>query len=296
MINSDNTRGIVFMLLAMAGFALADTLVKVSSSVMTPAQVLFILLGGGLVIFALMAIVQKQPLLNRGAFAPLMLVRYMSEIAGMVGMVLALAYVPLSTVGAVTQATPILVAVGSVLFLGEKVSWRRWSCIGVGFLGVLLIVQPGTEGFDLSVLWALLAMVSLSVRDLMTRLIPTEIASSSLATYTMIASVPVAAAWVLLSGDSLIPDQLNWWIILPMVSMGSCGYVLLIASLRMSDVSVVTPFRYSRIIFLLILGVAVFDERPSQMMLIGAALIIASGLYMMWREQQVKRSAREAGP
>ena len=76
-----------------------------------------------------------------------------------------------------------------------------------------------------------------------------------------------------------------------MVGLGALAYMLLIASIRMAAVSVVTPFRYSRIIFLLILGVVVFDERPSALMLSGATLIIASGIYMMWRERRVKRSA-----
>lgn len=278
------------MLLSMVGFALADTLVKVTSAVMSPAQILLLLLVGGLVMFTFLAIVQGERLIDRRAFAPMLLLRYISEISGMIGMVTALAYVPLSTVGAVTQATPILVAVGAVIFLGEKVSWRRWSSIAVGFLGVLLIVQPGSAGFDISVLWAVLAMVSLSVRDLTTRLIPPDFASTSLATYTMIATIPVSLAWVLLEGDSPIPDQINWLVVLPMITLGSIGYVLLIMSLRMSDVSVVTPFRYSRIIFLLVLGIIVFDERPGPTVLVGAALVIGSGLYMIWRERQIKRS------
>ena len=278
------------MVLAMAGFAVADTLVKVSSSDMTPAQILLLLLSGGLVWFTAIALVQGDDLFDRRAFAPLLLLRYLAEISGMVGMVTALAVVPLSTVGAVTQATPILVAVGAVVFLGEKVSWRRWTCIAIGFLGVLLIVRPGSAGFDLSVLWAVLAMVSLAVRDLSTRLIPPDFASSSMAVYTMIATIPFAAAWVLWEGDSLVPERLDWVIVLPMVTLGSLGYVALIVSMRIADVSVVTPFRYSRLIFLLALGFIIFDERPSWHVWAGAALVIASGLYMIWRERQIRAS------
>ncbi len=279
------------MLLAMGAFALADTLVKLGSAVMSPAQILLLMLGGGLVLFALMAAVQRESLIDRRAFMPILLLRYLAEIFGMAGLVLALAYVPLSTFGAVTQATPILVAVGAVLILDEKISWRRWTSIAVGFIGVLIIVQPGTEGFDLSILWAVLAMVALSVRDLTTRMIPPDIASISLAIYTMLATIPFALCWVLISGDSLIPDQTNWWLVVPMVSLGAVGYLLLIASMRMADVSVVTPFRYSRIIYLLVLGVIVFGERPSALTLFGAALVIGSGVYMMIREQRVQRSA-----
>jgi len=282
------------MLLSMAAFALADTLVKVTSSSVSAAQILFFLIGGGLILFGLAAIFQGNKLRDKNAFAPILLLRYASEVLGMVGMVTALSKVPISTVGAITQATPLLVVIGAVLFLEEKVSWRRWSAITIGFIGVLLIVRPGAEGFDVAVLWAILAMVALSVRDLTTRLTPPDMASTSLATFTMIAAIPFATIWVLYKGESLFPAEANWWIVALMVCLGSAGYMLLIKSLRMAEASIVTPFRYSRIIFLLILGVVVFDERPDAFMLLGAALIIGSGIYMMWREKQIKRETNNS--
>lgn len=277
------------MILSMVAFAFTDTLVKLATSFLSPAQVMFFLIGGALVLFALMAKLQGDRLIDLRVFTPILLLRYLSEVTGMAGMVLALANVPISTVGAITQATPMLVAVGAIVFLREKVSWRRWSSIVVGFVGVLLIVQPGAIEFNYAVLWAVLAMVALSIRDLTTRLVPTDMASASLATYTMAAAVPFTIGWVLFNGESLFPAQANWLIIIPMIVLGAIGYMLLIASLRTAEVSVVMPFRYSRIIFLLVLGVLVFKERPNALMLIGAGLIIISGTYMMWREQRVKR-------
>ncbi|MEM7284252.1 MAG: DMT family transporter [Pseudomonadota bacterium] len=284
-----NASGILFMLLSMSAFALTDTLVKVSSSFLSPAQILFFLMGGGLVIFAAMAKIKGETMISRNAIAPIMLLRYFSEITGMVGMVMALSFVPLSTVGAITQAAPMLVTVGAIFFLGEKVSWRRWTSIAVGFLGVLLIVQPGTEGFNVSVLWAVLAMVGMAIRDLTTRLTPSDVPSTSLATYTMVASLPFAIGWVFYNGERLIPVETDWLIATPMIILGAVGYLLLIASIRVAEVSVVTPFRYSRIIFLLVLGVIVFQERPSATMLTGAALIIVSGVYLVWREHRVRK-------
>lgn len=294
MTSDKNVRGILLMVSSMGAFALADTLVKLSTSFMSPAQVLFFLIAGGLILFTLMAKLQGQKLIDRRAIAPFFILRYLAEVAGMVGMVMALANVPLSTIGAITQATPMLVTVGAVLFLREKVSWRRWSSIVVGFVGVLLIVQPGAAGFDIAVLWALLAMIALSVRDLTTRMVPSNIGSATLATYTMAAAVPFTIGWVLFNGENLFPVNVNWLIVIPMICLGSLGYMLLIASLRMAEVSVVMPFRYSRIIFLLVLGILVFQERPSVSMLLGATLIVVSGVYMMWREQRVKLSANIA--
>ncbi|MFT5047782.1 MAG: drug/metabolite transporter (DMT)-like permease [Porticoccaceae bacterium] len=289
--NKDNNlRGILFMIASMFAFSVADTLVKLSTSSISPAQVLFYLLGGGLIIFALMAKLQGDKLNDPRAFLPILLLRYFTEIAGMVGMVMALANVPISVVGAITQASPMLATVGAFLFLKENVGWRRWCSIVVGFVGVLLIVQPGAIEFDFAILWAILAALALSIRDLTTRLIPADMASASIATYTMIAAVPFTIGWVLFNGESLLPAQINWFVIIPMVVLGAIGYMLLIASIRMAEVSVVMPFRYSRIIFLLILGILVFEEKPDALMLIGASLIILSGIYMMWREQVAKNT------
>lgn len=292
LINKDtNARGIFLMIGSMSAFAAADTLVKLSTSVISPAQVMFYLISGALIIFALMAKLQNDRLIDPRAFSPILMLRYLAEISGMVGMVMALANVPISVVGAITQASPMLATVGAVLFLSENVGWRRWCSIIIGFVGVLLIAQPGAIEFDFSILWAILAMVALSARDLTTRLIPADMASSSLATYTMAAATPFTILWVFYNGESLLPAQINWFMIIPMVVLGALGYMLLIASIRLAEVSVVMPFRYSRIIFLLILGVLVFDEKPGALMLIGASLIIGSGTYMMWREHIVKKTS-----
>ena len=287
-IKDSNARGIVLMICSMVAFSLADTLVKVSTASLSPAQVMFYLMGGGLVIFTVLTLAQGHRLIDRRAFTPILLLRYIAELTGMVGMVIALATVPISTVGAVTQATPIVAALGAVLFLQEKIGWRRWSSIVIGFVGVLLIVQPGAVKFDISVLWAVLALMALSVRDLTTRLAPADMSSTSLATYTVTAALPFIAGWIFFNGESFFPSQTNWIVVLPMMIIGSIGYLLLTLSLRMAEVSVVMPFRYTRVVFLLGIGALVFGERPNALMLLGAALIVASGCYMMWRERVVK--------
>lgn len=279
------------MVLAMAAFAIADALVKMSAAFLTPAQVVFLLIAGGLVLFTLLAIVLGEPLRDRRMFAPMLLLRYLSEIIGMIGMVMALINVPLSTVGAVTQATPLLVAAGAVLLFGETVGWRRWSAILLGFAGVLLVIQPSGDGFDEAIWWAVLSLVGLSIRDLTTRMTPSGMSSTSLAAFTMLAATPFVGGWVVATGQPLIPDGANWLIILPMISLGSVGYLLLTMSIRMADVSVVAPFRYSRILFLLGLGVMVFDERPGPMMLAGAALIVVSGVYLLLRQNEAEAPA-----
>lgn len=287
--NKNNAKGIVLMLFSMVAFALGDTFVKTSGSFLSPAQIMFFLISGGLILFALIAVAKGENLKEPRAFAPVLLLRYCTEMIGLLGMIMALTNVPLSIVGAVTQASPILVAVGAVIFLRETVSWRRWSSIAIGFCGVVLVIQPWGESLDYAVLWAVVALVGFSVRDLVTRLTPPDIASASLATFTMVAALPFTATWVLFTGEKFFPAEINWVIVGCMVILGSVGYLLLITSLRLGELSAIMPFRYSRIVFLLIFGVLFFGESPSLSMLVGSALVIVSGIYLMWREHVVKQ-------
>ena len=117
---TNNARGIVLMIVAMAGFAIADTLIKSAAGRISPAQVMFLLMGGGLLVFASIALLKGQRLLDARAFAPMMVLRYLSEIISVGGMVLALSFVPLSTVGGDLAGNTIAGCCG-----GRAVSWRK---------------------------------------------------------------------------------------------------------------------------------------------------------------------------
>ena len=283
-----NSKGIFLMIISMASFAVGDTFVKISGAFLSPAQIMFFLIAGGLIIFALIAKFKGESLLDSRAFSPVLLIRYLAEMIGLVAMIMGLTKIPLSVVGTVTQASPILVAAGAVFFFKEIVSWRRWSSIVIGFIGVVLVIQPGSQNLDYAVIWAVVALVAFSIRDLVTRLTPPDIPSASIATFTMIAAFPFTAAWVYFGGEKFFPPEIDWLVVASMIILGSFGYLLLITSLRLGELSAIMPFRYSRIVFLLILGVLVFGERPTTSMLVGAALILISGVYIMWREKVVK--------
>ncbi len=270
------------MALSMAFFAVADVFIKLASTTMPNAQTTLWLMGGGGIIFAIMALRQGEVLRDHNAFKPILLLRYAAEIIGTFSIVIALSQAPLSTVGAIIQATPLAVTMGAVLFLGEQVSARQWIAIAIGFAGVLLIIQPGTDGFQISTLWAVASMLGLSGRDLTTKRTPPDMASSKLATYTMAAAVPFAVLWCLKVEGTVMPSDPNWGYVAAMIGAGAAGYLLLIASIRTTDVSVVAPFRYTRLLFLLLLGVMLFDERPSALVLLGAALVVGSGVYTTW--------------
>ena len=284
-----NSKGILLMLISMAAFAVGDTFVKISGSFLSPSQIMFFLISGGLIIFTLIALSKGERLRDRRAFSPILLIRYSAEMLGLVAMIMGLTKIPLSVVGTVTQASPILVAAGAVIFFKEVVSWRRWSSIIIGFFGVVLVIQPTGQSLDFAVIWPVAALVAFSVRDLVTRLTPSDIPSASIATFTMIAAFPFTVAWVFFSGQKFFPPGIEWAVVAGMIILGSIGYLLLITSLRIGDLSAIMPFRYSRIVFLLILGVLVFGERPTLSMLAGSALILISGLYIMWRERIVTK-------
>ena len=283
-----NSKGIILMIISMASFAVGDTFVKISGTFLSPAQIMFFLIAGGLIIFAIIAKFKGENLLDSRAFSPVLLIRYLAEMIGLLAMIMGLTKIPLSVVGTVTQASPILVAAGAVLFFKENVSWRRWSSIVMGFIGVVLVIQPGSQNLDYAVIWAVVALVAFSIRDLVTRLTPPDIPSASIATFTMIAAFPFTAGWVFFGGEKFFPPEIDWVVVASMIILGSFGYLLLITSLRLGELSAIMPFRYSRIVFLLILGVLVFGERPTASMLVGAALILTSGVYIMWREKVVK--------
>ena len=283
-----NSKGIILMIISMASFAVGDTFVKISGTFLSPAQIMFFLIAGGLIIFAIIAKFKGENLLDSRAFSPVLLIRYLAEMIGLVAMIMGLTKIPLSVVGTVTQASPILVAAGAVLFFKENVSWRRWSSIVMGFIGVVLVIQPGSQNLDYAVIWAVVALVAFSIRDLVTRLTPPDIPSASIATFTMIAAFPFTAGWVFFGGEKFFPPEIDWVVVASMIILGSFGYLLLITSLRLGELSAIMPFRYSRIAFLLILGVLVFGERPTASTLVGAALILTSGVYIMWREKVVK--------
>lgn len=278
--------GVALMVVSMAMFAVADTLIKLVSINISPAQIMLVLLAGSWVVFAVLTKWEGVGLWHSQLLSKPLLLRYVAEAVAMVGMMNALAKVPLSTVGAIIQANPLVVVLGSVLFLGEKVSWRRWSALIVGFVGVLMIIRPGAADFDTALLWPVLGMVGLAVRDILTRVTPARLATSQVAAATMAALVPVALIWVLMTDEAILPPTGSAPILGIVVFTGSLGYLLLISSIRQTEVSVVAPYRYTRLVFMMIFGMIFFSERPDLLTLAGAALIVLAGLYALLRERK----------
>lgn len=291
-----NIRGIILMVAAMAGFAIEDMFVKSVSGAIPVGQILLVLGIGGGVIFGAIAKMRGVPLFIRTLWRGPVLLRNIAELVGTTGFITALALIPISTASAIFQATPLAVTLGAALFFGEQVGWRRWTAISVGFFGVLLIVQPGTDGFEPASLFAVQAVVALTVRDLATRRCPPSINTLQLAAYGFGMLAPLGVVMLALGDGPVSMDLRQSAMMGGALIIGPIAYYALIVAVRIGDVAVVTPFRYSRLVFALIIGVVVFAERPDAMMLLGSAIVIGSGIYTFMRERALARRAKTTPP
>ncbi|MFK7880583.1 DMT family transporter [Roseobacter sp.] len=285
----DNLRGAAFMFFSMLAFAIEDMLIKFMAIALPVGQIIGMLGLASAVLVGCILVFQRQPLFSRAMLTPAIVLRALGEMIGSLGFVTAIALTPLSTASAILQATPLFVTLGAALFLQESVGWRRWSAILVGFMGVLMIIRPGLEAFDWSSLFALQGVVGLGIRDLATRRVPKATTTMQLSFLAFLAIIPAAGVLMWFNGTSFVPvSAANWLYFTAALLIGIIAYYGIVTAMRVGEVSFVTPFRYSRIIFALILGVFVFGERPDFWTLLGAFIIVASGLYTLWRETNVR--------
>ena len=285
----DNLRGAALMVMAMLFFALEDMLIKFMAVSLPIGQIVGMLGVGSAIVLAIFLMTQRQPLFDRNMLTLPILLRAVGELIGTVGFVTAIALTPLSSASAILQATPLFVTLGAALFLQETVGWRRWTAILMGFFGVMLIIQPGMDGFDWNSLFALQGVLGLGIRDLATRRVPKEVSSLQLSFLAFLVLIPSAIILMLVNGTSLVTlTPVLWGYFSAAIVIGIVAYYCIVAAMRMGEISFVTPFRYSRILFALAIGVGVFKEEPNAIMLAGATIVVASGLYTLWRERHVK--------
>jgi drug/metabolite transporter (DMT)-like permease len=291
----NNLQGILLIIGAMAAFTAEDALIKHLSTWFPTGQILVALGIGASLVFAALATARRQSLFAREAWGGPAILRALSEAVAATTFVTALALIDISTVAAVFQATPLAITMGAALFLGEKVGWRRWSAILVGFCGVLLIIRPGLDGFEPATLFVLVAVAAIAVRDLSTRFISPQV-SSLVVSFQGFASVIFSGALLLwLQGDSMaLPEPRHYALIAATLVFSVTGYYAIVQAMRVADASAVQPFRYTRLVFSILAGVLVFGEQPDALTLTGAALVIATGIYTFLRERQIGRAARMA--
>ncbi|CDX17890.1 conserved membrane hypothetical protein [Mesorhizobium sp. ORS 3324] len=296
---SPNLRGALFMVVAMIGFTLNDAITKFSSESMNMAQVMFVRGAFASLFVGLLAWRRGALADPRTMLQPMVAMRVAGEAGATVSFLIALAHLPIANVSAVLQALPLAVTMGAALFFGEGVGWRRWLAIAVGFTGVLIIVRPGFEGFSAYSLLALTSVACCAVRDLATKRIPQAIPTMLVSTATALAMTILGAlllspmgGWTPMSGKATALLALAAVLVL-------IGYQFIIMAMRSGDISFIAPFRYTALLWSILLGLVIFGDIPDLPMIIGASIIIGSGLYALYRERVVGRrqpAAESAGP
>lgn len=281
-----NLRGSLWMVAAMAGFAVEDAFIKASGATLPVGQILMLFGLGGCAVFAVLACLKGERLIVPEVLSPPMRLRVLFEITGRLFYVLAITLTPLSSATVILQATPLVVVASAALVFGERVGWRRWMAIFIGLAGVLVIIQPGSDSFSALSILAVIGMLGFAGRDLASRAAPASLGTSVLGVYGF-ASVFVAGALFGLWEDASLvrPDPVTALYICGAVTAGVAAYSSLMIAMRTGEVSAVTPFRYTRLLFGITLGVVWFGESLSAAMLLGSGLIVLSGLFILWRSK-----------
>lgn len=290
---ADNLKGSMFMLLAMASFAIGDTIMKTVSDTLPLSQILVIRGCFAIVCFFLIAKYMGALRHPRVIAKPAFLLRLLGEVIASLFFLTALFNMPIANASAIMQALPLTVSLGAAYFFGEAIGWRRVLAISVGFFGVLMIVQPGYEGFTIYSIYCLIAVFGTTLRDLATRKVDKNIPSVFVSFVTVIVIVGMGLVMALFQTWSPVTSR-------EVLTLGAAsiflmtGFIGIVSAMRVGEVGVVTPFRYTVLIFAVILGYMVFDEIPDTFTVIGSCIVVASGLYTLYRENSVARQNRKA--
>jgi S-adenosylmethionine uptake transporter len=285
---NENQRGAFLMIASMVSFTCNDVFVKLIGEAMSLGQLLTIRGTMASVLILVLALALGGLRLTiSGRNWRLIFLRSLTEIGAAYFFLTALRHMPIANVTAVLQALPLAVSVGAWLVFGHRFGWRRFLAILIGFVGVLLIVRPGTDGFSVWSLYALMAVVCVTARDLVTRLFTDDLPSL---TVTLFTSVTVTAVFALVSltQEWSHVEPRTWSYLIGSTIFIVGGYYFSVQVMRVGEISFVAPFRYTSLLSALILGLVVFGEWPDGMTLLGGAIVVATGLFALSREHRAK--------
>ena len=275
------------MITSMAFFAVEDSLIKFVTSTIPIGQILIMFGLGGALIFLLVAHFKNEKIMLRDMLLLPMYVRALFEIIGRLFYVLAISLIPLSTATVFIQATPIVVVAGAAIIFGEKVGWRRWTAILLGLFGVIVIIQPTAESFSFLSILALIGMIGFAGRDLASRAAPENLSVFILGLHGFIALAFSGLIYTIWDDANFVMIDIDTiGFMVGAVVFGVAAYSCLMKAMRTGEVSAVTPFRYTRLIFGVSLGVFFFNESLNYSTVLGTILIVISGLFILSRNKR----------
>jgi len=283
-IESDNLRGAAWMTTAMLGYVCNDALIKRAAENLPLFQAVFF---RGCLLVALLGLLAS----SRDALVPLqrfferpLLLRIAMETLGTITFLLALTKLSLAGITAVMQLVPIAVTFAAARVLREAVSVHRVGAIIVGFIGVLFVIRPGSDDFSPWFLAGLVTVALVVIRELATRAIPPSIPAPSIALGTAVAITIMGGVVSIFQGWEQ-PTVTTIALLIGAALFLSVGYLASIISIRTGDISFSAPFRYTVMVFAIVLQIVVFADVPDLMTFIGSGIVTAAGLYTLSRER-----------
>jgi len=287
-----NRKGILAICLAMALFIANDALVKHVSASLPAAQLIFVrgLFATGLLLVAafLMGALRPGALAQADAWQQLtqrpVMARAALDALATMAYLTSLFHLPIGNASAINMASPMFIALYAAIAWREQVSMSRWLAIAGGFAGVLLIVQPAADAFNAWSLLCLFATLLHTARDLITRQIALSVPSILITLTTSIAVLLLTGPWSLLQGWAPLDSTQLTLLAIASVFLSS-AYYLVIVGMRSGDLSLVAPFRYTGLIFALLVGWLVWGDVPNAWSWSGIVLMVASGLFMLRRQR-----------
>ncbi len=288
---NDPVRGGIYMALAMLAFAITDTIIKFIGPEMLLGQLLFVRGVFSVLIIGVMCWYTNVLGSVGKLFSRPVAIRAVADLATTYLFVNALLHLPLANANAILQAVPFVVMVLAMVFLGERVGWRRLVAVAIGFAGVMLIVKPGGDSFDVYSLYAVGALITVSIRDLITRRIPFNTPSMIVALANALTISAGGLVYALFEGFQPMSLQQVGFLWGSAMAVAA-AYTFTVMTLRTADVASTAPMRYTVIMWTLLAGYLVFGDVPDRIAFVGIALIAASGLYAVNRERQLRNAGR----
>lgn len=285
---SDNARGVAIMCAAMAAFVLNDTAVKAVTETVPLFQVIAVrgaLSVAGLLLVGWWARSLQWRMPRRDT--SLVILRMAAEVAASLLFLIALVNMPLANLSAIMQFLPLAVTLAAAVVFRQHIGWRRMTAILIGLAGVLLIIRPGPEGFDI---WALMGLASVGfvvVRDLASSRISPAVSSVTVSIWSAVAVMVIGCAGAVVDGWQPIAAR-DMGLIGFAAFFLVIGYICAVGSMRVGDIAVAAPFRYTALLWAIALGWILFDTLPDGWTLVGAGLVIGTGIYTFWREGRLR--------
>ncbi len=289
---SENVRAAAVMVLACMGFSVNDAFTKSVAGEVPLFQAVFLrglfataLIGG--LAWRAGALRYRPGRRDRRLIG----LRSIGEVGGTACFLLALFNMPIAGATAILQSLPLAVTLAAAIFFGEPVGWRRYLAIAIGFAGVMIIVRPGSAQFNAYALWALAAIFFIVTRDLSTRRMSPGTPAAAVVFFTsLVLTVVSGVAAVATDWAPLETWHLGALLIAAMSLL--VGYMASFDAMRRGEIGFVQPFRYTLLLWSMLLGIVMFGEWPDAWMLTGSAIVVATGLFTFYREQQLGRMHR----